>query len=165
MDITSFRLQQHAYTGIKLNGTGDAGIFEVKGKITDSLLRVSVDMNTAVNQQYPSATGTVIVENADLYALGFYKDPFKFRSTIDIQLKNLSPDNLDAFLRLDSSIVYKSNKWFRVDSIIAKGSMDSGKTLLSLQAPFADVSLKGDYKYNELANILMDISKNILEIQ
>ncbi|NCI50529.1 translocation/assembly module TamB [Sediminibacterium roseum] len=156
IDINSFRFQQHLYTGINFNINGTSGAYDVKGKISDSLIRMNMDVKTALNQQYPSATGKVNVDNADLFALGFYKEPFRFRSMIDLQAKDLSPQTLNAMVRLDSTIVYQEKRTIRVDSIIAKGSIDSGQTLLTLWAPFADAAVKGDYRYNELPGILQN---------
>jgi len=154
LDVASFRLEKHTYTGIKFNINGTTGVYDVKGGITDSSLRVNMDINTALNQQYPTAVGKIHVQNADLYALGFYKDPFRFRTDINIEAKDLSPQTLDAFIRLDSTVVHKDQTTFRVDSIIARGKIDSGKTFLTLNAPFANASIKGEYKYNELPDVL-----------
>jgi hypothetical protein len=156
IDISSFRLQQHTYTGINFNINGTSGSYDVKGKIADSLIRMNMNVKTALNQQYPSAIGKVNIENADLFALGFYKEPFRFRSMIDLQAKDLAPQTLNALIRLDSTIIYQDKKTIRVDSIIAKGTIDSGKTLITVYAPFADAAIKGDYKYNELPGILQN---------
>lgn len=154
IDIASFRLQQHTFNGINFNIDGTAGNYAVKGKVADSLLNVNMDVQAGLNQQYPSAVGKVNVNNADLFALGFSKEPFRFRSDIDLQAKDLAPQTLNAVIRLDSTIVYRKEQTIRVDSITAKGSIDSGKTLLAVNAPFANASVRGDYKYNELPGIV-----------
>lgn len=154
IDLNSFRIQQHTYTFIDFKGKGNRGVYDVKGGIKDSLLRFNMDINTAVNQKYPTAVGKIHIQNADLYALGLYKDPFSFRSDIDIQAKNLTPEGLDALIRLDSTVVHQNNKTFRVDSVLARGAIDSGKTLLTLRSPFADATVKGEFRYDELPGVL-----------
>ncbi len=154
VDLSSFRLQQHVYTGIHVKGKGNSGVYDVMGDIKDSLLNVTMDVNTALGGKYPTATGKISVGNADLYALGFYTEPFRFRSDIDLQVKDLTPDGLNALVRLDSTILYTGNKIFRVDSVVAKGIKDSGQTLLTLRSPFADAMVKGDYRYDELPAVL-----------
>ncbi|MES2372877.1 MAG: translocation/assembly module TamB domain-containing protein [Bacteroidota bacterium] len=164
IDLSSFRLQQHVFTGIKFNINGTTGSYDVKGGVADSLLRVNMNVKTSFNQQYPTAVGKVNVQNADLFALGLYKEPFRFRSNIDLQAKDLSPERLNAYVRLDSTIIYQEKRTLRVDSLIARGTIDSGKTLLVLQSPFADAGIKGDFKYTELGdvftNYLSKYSKN-----
>jgi translocation and assembly module TamB len=154
IDVNSFRLQKHVYTGINFNINGVSGTYDLKGKIADSLLKVNMDVKTALNQQYPTAVGKVNVHHADLYALGLYKDTFSFRSDIDLQAKDLSPQTLDALIRFDSTIVYQGKTIFRTDSMIARGRIDSGKTILTLNSSFADATIKGQYKYDELPNVL-----------
>lgn len=153
LDLGSFRIKQHTYTGINFIVNGVVGTYDVKGRITDSLLRLTMQMKTALNRTYPAATGKIDIENADLFALGLYRDSFRFSSRMDIQGKDLSPENLDAFIRMDSTIVFKSGKRIYIDSFIARGSVDSAGTLLTIQSPFADARVYGDYKYNKLPGI------------
>jgi hypothetical protein len=113
IDLSSFRLQQHVFTGIKFNINGTTGSYDVKGGVADSLLRVNMDVKTSFNQQYPTAVGKINVQNADLFALGVYKEPFRFRSNIDLQAKDLSPERLNAYVRLDSTIIYQEKRTLR----------------------------------------------------
>jgi hypothetical protein len=127
-------------------------------------VEVNMNVKTSFNQQYPTAVGKINVQNADLFALGVYKEPFRFRSDIDLQAKDLSPERLNAYVRLDSTIIYQEKRILRVDSLTARGTIDSGKTLLVLHSPFADAGIKGDFKYTELGdvftNYLAKYSKN-----
>jgi translocation and assembly module TamB len=152
--VNSFRLQKHLYTGINFNINGVSGVYDVKGKIADSLLNVNMDVKTALNQQYPTAVGKLKVNHADLYALGLYKEPFSFRSDINLQAKDLSPQTLNALVRFDSTIVNQGKTRFSTDSMIVKGGIDSGKTILTLNSSFADATIKGEYKYDELPDVL-----------
>jgi len=156
VDISSFRLQQHNYSGIQFNINGIAGSYDVKGKILDSLLRLNMNVHTTFNQKYPTAVGKLNIENADLNALGFYQTPLRIKTKADLQLKDLSPDNLNAFLRLDSITVYKDNAVIRTDSLLVKGIKDSGKTIISLVSPMAYAQIKGDYRYDELPSVLQE---------
>lgn len=150
LDISSFRLEKHAYTGINFNIDGSSGSYNIKGGIKDSLLRMNMNVKALLNQQYPTAKGKINVANADLYKLGFYKDPFSFRTDILIDAKDLSPQALNALVRLDSTVIHTNHTNFRTDSLVAKGKIDSGQTILTLNSPFADAILRGEYKYNEL---------------
>jgi translocation and assembly module TamB len=153
LDLGSFRIQKHNYTGIHFNVNGIAGSYDLKGNIADSLLKLSMQLKTVLNQKYPTAIGKINIKNADPFALGLYADTLSFRTIMDIQGRDLSPENLNALVRLDSTVVFKDGKQLRVDSFIAKGSIDSAKTLLTLQSPFADAFIKGEYKYTELPGI------------
>jgi hypothetical protein len=153
IQLNSYRLKEHLYKGINFKVHGTSGVYDVKGNIADSLLWLNMNMNIALNQQYPAFIGKLAIKNADPYKLKLYKDPLHFRALIDIQAKDITPEKLNALLRLDSVIVFKDNTTFHIDSLLVKGLIDSGKTLLSLNASFADATLKGTYKYNELPGI------------
>ena len=153
LDLGSFRIEKHNYTGIHFKVNGVSGSYDIQGNITDSLLRLNMQMKTALNRQYPTATGKINIANADLFALGLYADTLRFRTMMDIQGKDLSPENLNAVVRLDSTVIVKDGKQLRVDSLIAKGSIDSAKTLLTIKSPFADAFINGQYKYTALPGI------------
>ena len=154
INLTSFRINQHIYQGIYFKANGKFGMYDVKGNIKDSMLMLNMDMHTSLKQKYPTATGKLNIDNADLFALGFYKTPLSLQTKADIQLNDLTPENLNAFLRLDSTIVLVDKKAIRADSVLLKAIRDSGKTLISIAAPMIDGKLNGDYKYDELAGVL-----------
>ena len=156
IDLSSFRLKKHIYKSIRFKVDGKSGAFYVKGKIKDSLLMLNMDMHTSLNKKYPTVIGKLNIDNADLFKLGFYKTPLSLQTKADVQLKDLSPENLNAFLRLDSTIIYINKKAIRADSLFVKGIRDSGKTFISLLSPMMDAKINGDYKYDELNSLLQE---------
>ncbi len=153
LDLSSFRIKQHSYTGIHFKLNGVLGAYDIKGNIADSLLRLNLQMKTNLNRQYPTATGKINIKNADLFALGLYADTFRFKTLIDIRGIDLSPENLNALVRLDSTLLFKNGQQLFVDSFLVEGKMDSGRTFITLQSPLADAFIKGQYKYIELPDI------------
>ncbi len=154
VDLSSFRVQKHAYTGISLKLNGTKGSYNFDGKTNDPLLMVSLNGNASLNKKYPSGQGKVMVQNANLFALGLYQDTLAFKTKAIVDLKDLDPASLNALVRLDSIVVYKGRSILKTDSFLAKGYMDSGKTILSMRSSPADATFKGQYRYTELGSIL-----------
>ncbi len=153
VDLHSFRIKQHNYSGIYFNLNGVSGAYNIKGNIADSLLRLTLEMQTDLNREYPTASGKINIKNADPFALGLYTDSLRFKTMIEIRALDLSPENLNALVRLDSTVLYKNGQQLFVDSFSVKGKKDSGQTFLTLQSPFADAFIKGQYKYTALPDI------------
>lgn len=153
VDLSSFRIKQHNYSGVHFNLNGVQGAYDLKGNSEDSLLMLQMQMKADLNRQYPKVTGKINIKNADLFALGLYADPFRFKTTMEIQGMDLTPENLNALVRLDSTYLYKNGQQYFADSFLLKGRVDSGRTFLTLLSPFADASIKGQYKYTELPAI------------
>lgn len=153
LDLNSFRIKQHNYTGLYFNLNGISGAYDIKGNITDSLLRLNLQMQTDLNREYPTINGKIDIKNADPFALGFYTDSFRFKTMIEVRALDLSPENLNALVRLDSTVLYKNGQQLFIDSFLVKGKKDSGQTFLSLQSPFADAFINGQYKYTALPDI------------
>lgn len=154
IDLISFNVKKHLYKGIHFNVNGTAGVYDVKGKITDSLLQLSMNVHTSLHDQYLTAIGKLNIQNADLFSLGLYKTPLRLQTKVDMKLKNLTPESLDAFLRFDSTLLYKDEKIIHADSMVITGIRDSGKTMLSLHSHMADAVIKGAYTYDQLGTIL-----------
>jgi hypothetical protein len=153
LDLSSFRIKQHNYTGIYFNLNGVSGAYDIKGNIADSLLRLNMQMKADLNKAYPTAIGKINIKNADLFTLGLAADSLRFKTMLDIRGTDLSPENLNALVRLDSTVLFKNGQQLFVDSLIARGRRDSGQTFLTLQSPFADAFVKGQYRYTELPDI------------
>lgn len=153
IDLNAFRIKQHNYSGIKFSLHGIQGAYDITGNIADSLLRVNMQMKTELNRKYPSIDGNINIANADLFSLGLYADTFRFKTRIEIRAEDLSPENLMAMVRLDSTYLYKNGQQLYVDSLLMTGKIDSGQTILTLASPFANAVSTGRYKYTALPEI------------
>ena len=154
IDLTSFRLKNHDYTGIHLNLNGTKGSYDFNGNTNDPLLMINIRGSTSLNKTYPSIQSFFNIQNANLFALGLYADTLAFKTKGIIDLRDLDPASLNALVRLDSTVVYKGRTILKTDSLLARGYIDSGKTILTMRSAPADATLKGDYKYTELGTIL-----------
>ncbi len=155
IDLASFRILDHTYTGIHADLAGQNGVYDVKGNTEDPLLQTDFDanVNLNLNGKYPSGKGVLNVKNANPYALGFYKDSLSFATRATFDIKDLDPALLNAVVRFDSTVIYQAGRTFRTDSLLAKGYIDSGFTHITLNSSPADLLLKGKYDYTQLGTI------------
>ena len=57
IDLSSLAVKKHLYNGIHFNVNGEAGVYDIKGKITDLFLQLSMDVRTSLHDQYPTMIG------------------------------------------------------------------------------------------------------------
>jgi hypothetical protein len=153
MDISSIRVKNRTYNGIHVDLSGTKGAYDFNAVSKDPLMLMSMRGNTNLNQKYPTVKGNVNIQYLDLYALGLSKDSLAIKTKGYVDIKNLDPDALNALLRLDSTVVYYKGRSFGTDSLLARGYIDSGNTIITLNSGPADATLKGIYRYTELGAI------------
>ena len=155
--LNAFRLQQYNYKNVyvKLNAKKGSYIFDAN--TNDPSLIVKLNGTANVASKYPTLQSKLLVTNANLYALGLYKDSLIVQTAADIDFTNLNPDNLNAIVRLDTTIIFRGKQKLFIDSLIAKGFIDSGFTVLNLQSSLADANMKGNFQYTDVGNIFKDI--------
>ncbi len=163
LDLASFRILKHTYTGIHVDLTSKAGNYDFKGYTTDPALVTSFDGSASLNQKYPTGKGVFNIKHANPYALGLYNDSLTFSTLARVDLANLDPASLNALVRLDSTVVRKDSRVFRVDSLLAKGYTDSGKTFITLNSAPLNATLKGIYRYTELPAIFQHTAERYLK--
>ncbi|MBV9986255.1 MAG: translocation/assembly module TamB domain-containing protein [Chitinophagaceae bacterium] len=155
-DLASFRILKHTYTDLHLNLAGQRGNYAVKGNTGDPLLRTSFDADLALGGKYPAGKGYINIQNANPFALGLYPDSGSIATLARFDIHSLDPDALNAWLRLDSTVLTKGGKAYRMDTLVARGYRDSGKTFITLASSAVDGSLVGNYRYTELGDIFQN---------
>jgi translocation and assembly module TamB len=153
IDLASFRVMQHTYSGIHANIAGQGGNYEVKGNTEDPLLNTRFDASVSVGGKYPAGKGILTIRNADPFALGLYKDTLSFTTHASFDIENLEPTALDAMVRLDSTVLRQSQRVLRTDSLLVRGYQDSGLTHIAVNSSPLDALVKGKYNYLQLGTI------------
>ena len=132
VDLSSFRVMRHDYSGIHLNLAGTKGNYDFNGNTNDPLLSLSLRGNASLNKQYPTVKSFIDIRNANPYALGLYTaDSFYFKTKANIDMKNLVPAMLNAFVWLASTAVFKNLNTYGMDSRLLTGFSDTDKTIIT----------------------------------
>lgn len=156
-DLASFRMLKHSYSDVHFNLTGRRGNYAVKGRTGDPLLKSNFDASFSLAGKYPTAKGYLNIQNANPFALGLYSDSGTIATNAKFDIANLNPDALKAMIRLDSTVLRKNGKTYRLDTLLAQGYRDSGKTFITVASNALNGSLVGNYRYTELMPIMQNL--------
>ena len=161
-DITSFRLQKNEYKNIKLNAALAKGITHFVASVNDKLLQVNIKGNANIKNEYPVVDGIVNLQKADLFALGFAKDSLIISTLTAINIKNSTPEHLDAVVRLDSLLVNMRGEKIFSDSMLLVALVKNDSTLITLNSPLADATVVSNLTYVHIPDLLTEVMSNYL---
>lgn len=158
LKINEFRYAKHNYQNIDAKVAGLKGNYDFEAKSADPELLLNINGEANMRGEYPTLQAKLDIDNANLYSLGFYNEPLTVESKAEFKFTNLTPNNLDAIVILDSSIIIRSKQKIYIDSLSAIGTIEDSRTVLRLASPLIDANLNGDFAYDDL----VDVFKHVL---
>ena len=161
-NVSSFRLDKNVYNNIKFNAVLVKGIADFVASVNDELLRFNVDGKANIKTAYPAINATLNLQKADLFGLGFVKDSLQLSTLAKIDLKNGTPQNLDAIVRLDSLLVTTAGKNIFADSALLVAFVRNDSTIANLVSSLADVNLASNLNYEQMPVLLTEVMANYL---
>lgn len=164
-NISSFRLQQNVYNNIKLNAVLVKGLADFVASVNDELLQANIKGKANIKTNYPSIDAFLNLQKADLFALGFVKDSLQISTLAKIDLKNATPQNLDAVLRFDSLLVNTAGQKIFSDSAIIVALVRNDSTIIDLTSSLADANIASNLNYEQMPVLLNEVMANYLSAQ
>ena len=161
-NISSFRLQKNVFNNIKFNAVLVRGMADFVASMNDELLKFNIDGKANIKTTYPAINAALNLQKADLFALGFVRDSLQVSTLAKINLKNATPQNLDATLRLDSLLLKTAGKNIFADSALLVAFVRNDSTIASLVSSLADVNLASNLNYEQMPVLLNEVLANYL---
>ena len=149
--IQSFRFNQNVINNIKTDLQLKSGIVSGKASIDDALIQIMFNGQANMQTEYPSVNAVVNVGEADLLALGMTKDSLIVSAFTRLKVENSSPQNLNALIQIDSSVITKGGQRIQLDSTRALAFVRNDSTFIDVVSPFVDTQLNSTVYYNQIA--------------
>ena len=149
--IQSFRFNQNIINNIKTDLQLNGGIVSGKASIDDALIRIMFDGEANIKTDYPSVNAVINIPKADLWALGYTKDSIIVSAFTRLKVENSSPQNLNALIQIDSSVITKGTQTIQLDSTRALAFVRNDSTFIDVVSPFVDAQLNSTVYYNQMA--------------
>ncbi len=155
--IQSFRFNQNLINNIKTDLKLNSGIVSGKASIDDALIQIMFDGTANIQTDYPSVNAIVNVPKANLLALGFTKDSLIVSAFTRLKVENTSPQNLNALIQIDSSVIIKGAQTIKLDSTRALAFVRNDTTYIDVMSPFVDAQLNSTVYYNQISAFVQQI--------
>ena len=161
-NIQSFRLNQNTLNNIKTDLDLNSGIVNGTASIDDALIHMMFDGKANIQTDYPSVIAVVNVPKADLFALGFTKDSIIVSAFTRLKVENSSPQNLNALIQIDSSVIKYGAQTIQLDSSRALAFVRNDTTFIDVVSPFVDAQLNSTVYYNQMAAFAQKIMNQFM---
>lgn len=162
--INSIGFKGYDYSNIILNANLDQGEIKSTGSVTDPNLTLNYDAATSLRNEYPSGELWLHLDTARLRQLNLLDDTLDVALVTHIKAENLSPDNLNAFLKIDSLRMKVNSQRLNLDSITAEAKSNGGNNDVMLRSQIIDLNASGTFQYDKLVPSIMQYINNYYHV-
>ncbi|MGC4101962.1 translocation/assembly module TamB domain-containing protein [Ferruginibacter sp.] len=149
--IASAGFKKHDYKNAVISAQLNNGTIQSKGSVSDSAAMLQYDITANLQGDYPAAVkGTVHIDTLRLKELNLYNDTLDIAGKILIDAPATNPDQLNAYVALDSMQLNLKGQHYFFDSIITKANSSNGSNDIVFRSPLADITAKGAFQYDKV---------------
>ncbi len=156
-NINSIRVQEFVFNNIRGTVKLSNGLADFDIAINDSKVQGTVRGDANLKTEYPAVNAYLNLQQADLKALGMSKTGMLISTLARIDLKNSSPQNLEAYFRLDSTWFKTPDQEVFSDSAIIEAFVRNDSTIVDVLSDLADASLATNLNYQQLPLMLNEV--------
>lgn len=160
--ISSFRLNKDVLNNINMKASMRRGDVQAVASIKDEMAQLNLNGRANIAGKYPTADVLLDIQKADLLALGFAKDTLNVSALTVVKVNNASPQNLDAFIRIDTAVITKDKQVLKIDSATINAFVRNDSTILQVRTPFADANATTSLYYDQVPLLLNEVMARYL---
>lgn len=164
INIHSIGFKNYDYSNIHLNADLNTGIVKSTGDANDPNLRFNYTATANIAGDNPSGELWLHLDTARLHALHLIEDTINIALTTHIIADDISPDNLNASVRIDSMFVNVNKQALYLDSIVAIAKGQDGKQELTLRSAIMDLEANGTFQYDKLLPSVLQYVNNYYKV-
>ena len=152
------------YQNIAFSGDLKKQILDTKITVNDPSASFKWDGIVDLSRPQIQLEGTTKLDFVNLQKLGITKENIEIKG--DIDLKNLVLDAKSPFIDFKGKNinVYKDDKLYPIGDITVLTSSTETSNKLEVTTSFLDLSLAGDFEYNQLQNIMLNEINNYFKL-
>ncbi len=169
LNVPVFNYNGYTYQNLVMSTQLNSSMIDVVIRSKDNNCKMDASIGYSLDSLHPLLKTIANIEYVDLYKLGFVKDSIKFKTTFVADLSEISGEHLNGNMNLSKIEIVKNNQPYFIDSInVAATHIDSIQSL-SINAPFLDFKLNGNYEIKSLPTVARalfvdHILKNAVEV-
>ena len=154
-DVNSFGFNRYQYRNIRMNGSLNKMIFDIKADVNDP----NADLNIIASGNFsdnPSFRINGMIDSLKTLPLNFTPDAMVFRGKIDGTVSNITADNMDADVLITKALLVSGKDRLPLDSIQLLAGSNAAGNYISLRSDVANADISGQYRLSELGSIIQN---------
>jgi hypothetical protein len=156
-NISSIRVQEFVFNNIRGTVKLSKGLADFDIAINDPKVQGTARGNANLKTQYPAVDAYLDLRKADMKALGLSSTDMVIGTLARIDLKNSSPENLEAYFRLDSTRLKTPDQEVFSDSAIIEAFVRNDSTIVDMISDHADANIATNLDYQQLPKMLSEV--------
>lgn len=149
-NLISAEYNSYVYKNLIVDGKVNNGQFEATAAMDDPNIDFDLVANGGFNGKYPKGTVKLNADLIDLNKLNLHAGPLKMRGTIDADITDSNPANLNGSVVVYNFMFATPKEEIILDTIKAYAVSTHEKDSISLHSQIVDASLVGKYNLGEL---------------
>ena len=147
----------YTYRNLAFDAKMNRGNAVVHADMHDPNLAFSLEGNAQFKGDYPAVQMNLMLDSADLQALGFYKEDFRAHGHIVADIPSSNPDALEGTINIYDIVLATQGRRILTDSVvILAANTDTGHTI-QVQSEALVANLSGQYKLTELGDAVQQV--------
>ncbi|MBC7383767.1 MAG: translocation/assembly module TamB [Bacteroidia bacterium] len=142
-EVETIVLNKYRYRNIKISADASNGIFATALIVNDSNLRLNMQGGFSVIENRESIKMEVNLEGINLAGLKLTNDNIRASGKVNIDLKGKTIEELSGGVSLNSILVIKDDKKYRIDSFLVATVNDRKSSSLKMKTGFINIDYDG----------------------
>lgn len=163
-DVRTFGYNGYTYNNVSLDAELKNGLADVKAESNDRNAAFNLTALVNLKKKKPAVDLELKVDNIDLQALHFSKDPLKIKGRIIADVPVADIDSLNGNIQIRNLYVTHLGKLYVSDSINIAAVSNPQENSLQITSDFLTANLKGRYRLTEIASALQSTINNYYHI-
>jgi hypothetical protein len=163
-EINAIGFKNYDYKNISIEADADQGFIKSNGRVNDPNLTLQYHGTTTLNGPSPAAEVWLHLDTARLHALQLSKDTINIAMNSHLKADNLTLDQLNATLQIDSLKLKINQQQMFIDSVHAVALSKEGKKEISFYSPMAELYANGNFQYDKIIPSIMRYINNYYPI-
>ncbi|WP_025764761.1 translocation/assembly module TamB domain-containing protein [Dyadobacter tibetensis] len=161
-NIASASVKGYTYNNLTLDGGIDHGKANVKANIEDGNINLRLNGQADISQEFPTASGTMEIDQLDLTALNLYADSLAVKGKVKFDFPSTNPENPIGTVDIADLMLTHHGRPIGVDSVHMALSDSAGTKMAEVASPMLKLNMSGNYNYNILADaVLTEVGQHL----
>lgn len=148
--LISAEYNSYVYKDFTIDGKVNNGQFEAVANMDDPNIDFDLVANGGFNGKFPNGKIKINADLIDLNKLNLHAGPFKMRGTVEADITDSNPSNLNGKINLHHFMFVNPKDEIILDSINIIAVSTPERDSIVLRSQFVDASLVGKYDLTEL---------------
>jgi hypothetical protein len=146
-----------AYRDISLSGSDRNGYVDAKAAMNDANLAFTLTAKADLSGKYPAVDLLLDLDSANLKALHFVTNDFRFSGRLEARLPTADPDYLNGTISLTQSVIARNNERYQLDSVNITATAGREGNILKLTSEALTANMTGTYKLTQLGYAFQEL--------